>query len=129
MSHINDLPEGSCALNVETNYGCEIYLDTLNDLANDTASEALNYANLAAMTHADVSINLGPISTDGVTSKICLVSSDESYEQVIPAGFTSKFLLFKRIPASFLASFTVKNSTGTNLFSADNSITIRPIFE
>lgn len=129
MTHINDLPDGSEAINIESNYGIEIYTDLLNGLANGSLSNEVVFGNQAVMDYADVTINLGPISTDGINSKISIQSGDSTYEQIIPSGFSAKLIFFKRIPSAFLANFAIKNDSGADFFHADNMLTIRPIFE
>lgn len=129
MTHINDLPDGSEAINIDSNYGIEIYIDLLNGLANGSLSEEIVYANLATMDYADVTITLGPISTDGGNSKISIQNGDSSYEQIIPSGFSAKMVFFKRIPSVFLSNFKIKNDSGVAFFHAENILTIRPIFE
>ena len=129
MTHINDLPDGSEAFNIETNYGTETYDSVLDGLGNGVNSQAMSYGNIAQMTLADVSISLGPISCDGNTSKILLLSGDEAYEQTIPQGFSAKLLIFKSIPVAFLSNFMVKNESGADFFHAENMLTIRPVFE
>lgn len=129
MTHINDLPDGSEAINIQSNYGIEIYTELLNGLANGSLSGEVVYNNLAVMDYADVTINLGPISTDGVNSKIFIQSGDSSYEQIIPSGFSAKMIFFKRIPSVFLSNFKIKNDSGVDFFHAENMLTIRPIFE
>lgn len=129
MTHINDLPEGSGAFNIETNYGTEVYNSILDGLGNGLNSQLLSYANIAQMSFAEVSMSLGPISCDGTVSKILLLSGDEAYEQMIPDGFSAKLVIFKFIPAAFLSSFMIKNQSGVDFFHSDNMLTIRPIFE
>jgi len=121
---VNQNPECSYVENIDSGYGIQMWAHELNSLASGESIVALQYQNLA-----EVRISLGPINCDGVSCKVSLVNGDESYEAVLPSGYSGKLMSFKDIPAAFLANFTVKNGCESPFFYVDNMLTIIPKYQ
>jgi len=126
---VNQNPEGSYVQNIDSSYGIQMWVQELRSIPSGESTVELQYQNLANMELAEVRISLGPINCDGVSCKVSLVSGDESYEAVLPSGYSGKLISFNDIPAAFLANFTVKNGCESPFFHADNMLTIIPKYQ
>jgi hypothetical protein len=126
---VNQNPEGSYVENIESGYGIQMWVQELSSIPSGESTVELQYQNLASMELAEVRISLGPINCDGVSCKVSLVNGDESYEAVLPSGYSGKLISFNDIPAAFLANFTVKNGCESPFFHADNMLTIIPKYQ
>jgi hypothetical protein len=126
---VNQNPEGSYVENIDSSYGIQMWTQDLDSLASGASTEGLQYQNLASMELAEVRISLGPINCAGASCKVSLVNGDESYEAVLPSGYSGKLISFNDIPAAFLANFTVKNGCDSPFFHADNMLTIIPKYQ
>lgn len=126
---VNQNPEGSYVENIESGYGIQMWVQELSSIPSGESTVELQYQNLANMELAEVRISLGPIDCDGMDCKVSIVNGDESYEAVLPSGYSGKLISFNDIPAAFLANFTVKNGCESPFFHADNMLTIIPKYQ
>ena len=124
---ISPAPEGSAETTINPTFGPEVLGTTVLDaLADSTESAAMGYSNPSGKTYATVDVLLNPISPTG-TPKIQLISGSSGYELTITTTASiARRVRFVDIPASFLASFTVKNSAGVALAASGNFVVVTP---
>jgi hypothetical protein len=124
---IIDAPTGSSELSYTAQFGSMYVADVqLDSLANSTESSTIEYPNPSGQTYATVDVFLNKISPTG-TPKIQLISGSDGYELTVSTTANiGRQVRFVDIPATFLASFTVKNNTGVALASTGNFVVITP---
>lgn len=99
---------------------------SLNSLANNESSSSLALASLAGSSRVRIVVLLGQFQpTAG--GKVAISNGSTTYEITLPSTLSSKRVEFNNIPASFVSSFTVKNSTGVTFPSYGNSIVVVPL--
>ena len=124
---IDPAPTGSGESTINPTFGPEVLGSiNLDALANATESTAMEYSNISGQTYATVEVSLNPISPTG-TPKIQLISGLAGYEVTITTTANiARKVRFVDIPATFLASFTLKNATGVALAATDNFVVVIP---
>lgn len=124
---IIEAPTGSSEIAYAAQFGSMHVADAqLDSLANSTESSALAYPNPSGQTYATVDVFLNKITPTG-TPKIELISGSDGYELTISTTANiGRQVRFVDIPATFLASFTVKNNSGVTLASTGNFVVVTP---
>jgi len=124
---ISTAPEGSLETTIAPVYGSEVLANnSLDSLVNGTETSEIVYTNRSGQTYATVDVFLNPISPTG-TPKIQLISGSSGYELTITTTASiARRVRFVDIPASFLASFTVKNNSGVAFAASGNMVVVTP---
>jgi hypothetical protein len=120
-------PTGSGEVAITPSFGPELLgHSNLNGLANSTESSTMVYSNSSGQTYATVDVFLNPISPTG-TPKIQLISGSTGYELTISTTASiARRVRFVDIPASFLASFSIKNNSGVAFATSGNMVVVTP---
>jgi hypothetical protein len=98
----------------------------LNSLANNSTSSSFAVSNVGTSTLVRINVLLGEFQpTSG--GKVTISNGTTAYELQVSTTLSEKRVEFNNIAASFVSSFTVKNSTGVAFPSYGNSIVVIPL--
>jgi hypothetical protein len=95
----------------------------LDSLASGSTSAALSITDVGTSRFIRLVIILGDITPTG-TPKVVVTSGSTAYELSVSLTSGKKRLEFNNLPAAFVSSFTIKNSTGTAFASYGNSVVV-----
>jgi len=95
----------------------------LDNLANGSTSSSFVVSNIGTSTLVRIDVLLGEFQPSS-GGKVIISDGTTAYELQVSTTLSEKRVEFNNIPASFVSSFTVKNSTGVTFPSYGNSIVV-----
>jgi len=98
----------------------------LNNLASGSTSSSFVVSNVGTSTLVRIDVLLGEFQPSS-GGKVIISDGTTAYELQVSTTLSEKRVEFNNIPASFVSSFTVKNSTGVTFPSYGNSIVVVPL--
>ena len=98
----------------------------LDSLANGSTSSSFVVSNVGTSTLVRIDVLLGEFQPSS-GGKVIISDGTTAYELEVSNVLSEKRVEFNNIPASFVSSFTVKNSTGVSFPSYGNSIVVVPL--
>jgi hypothetical protein len=98
----------------------------LDNLANGSTSSSFVVSNVGTSTLVRIDVLLGEFQPSS-GGKVIISDGTTAYELEVANTLSEKRVEFNNITASFVSSFTVKNSTGVTFPSYGNSIVVVPL--
>jgi hypothetical protein len=98
----------------------------LDSLANGSTSSSFVVSNVGTSTFVRINVLLGEFQPSS-GGKVIISDGTTAYQLEVGNFLSEKRVEFNNIPASFVSSFTVKNSTGVTFPSYGNSIVVTPL--
>ena len=98
----------------------------LNSLANGSTSSSFAVPNVGTSTLVRIDVLLGEFQPSS-GGKVIISDGTTAYELEVSNVLSEKRVEFNNIPAAFVSSFTVKNSSGASFPSYGNSVVVVPL--
>ena len=98
----------------------------LNSLANGSTSSSFVVPNVGTSTLVRIDVLLGEFQPSS-GGKVIISDGITAYELEVSNVLSEKRVEFNNIPAAFVSSFTVKNSSGVSFPSYGNSVVVVPL--